>query len=77
MQYNEEHGIIPQSIKKDIRDDIKATFTEESDEKFDLKDKSIEEIINKLTDQMLKHAEKMEFEEAAKIRDQIKELENL
>ena len=37
--------------------------------------KSVEEIINKLTEEMLKHAERMEFEEAAKLRDKIKELE--
>ena len=34
-----------------------------------------EEIINKLTEEMLSHAAKMEFEDAARLRDQIKELE--
>ena len=36
----------------------------------------VKKIINKLTEEMLQHAEKMEFEEAAKLRDQIKELES-
>ena len=36
-----------------------------------------EEIIAKLTDEMLKHASLMEFEKAAEIRDKIKELESL
>ena len=37
----------------------------------------IKETISKLTDEMLKYAESMEFEKAAEIRDKIKELENL
>ena len=78
MAYNEEHGIVPQTIKKDIRDDIKATIIEESAEKYNVsKDTDVNELINTLTTKMLEHAQKMEFEEAAKLRDQIKELENL
>lgn len=76
MQYNKEHGITPQTIKKDIRDSIRATIVAETSEKYELTENaSMEEIINKLTEEMLKHAEKMEFEEAAKLRDKIKELE--
>ena len=37
----------------------------------------IKETINKLTDQMLQHAAAMEFEQAAELRDKIKELEKL
>ena len=80
MAYNEEHGIIPQTIKKDIFDDIKATYYEDEDlgEKIEIKsEKDIKDIINKLTDQMLAHAQKMEFEEAAEIRDKIKEIEEM
>ena len=76
MQYNKEHGITPQTIKKDVRDSIRATIVAETSEKYELEENaSVEEIINKLTEEMLKHAEKMEFEEAAKLRDKIKELE--
>ena len=78
MEYNDKHGIIPQTIKKDIFEDIKATFVEEDEEgnKFEIKtDEDLDELINRLTDQMLEHARKMEFEEAATIRDRIKELE--
>ena len=76
MQYNKEHGITPQTIKKDVRDSIRATIVAEISEKYELEENaSVEEIINKLTEEMLKHAEKMEFEEAAKLRDKIKELE--
>ena len=76
MQYNKEHGITPQTIKKDVRDSIRATIVAETSEKYELEENaSVEEIINKLTEEMLKHAERMEFEEAAKLRDKIKELE--
>ena len=78
MAYNEEHGITPQSIKKKIRDDIKATYVEEESEKYDIGDgKTIDDVIDELTTQMLKYAEKMEFEEAAKLRDEIKKIENM
>lgn len=76
MEYNEKHGIIPQTIKKDIREDIKATIVEEVQENYNIdKNTDIKELINSLTDKMLEHAQRMEFEEAAKLRDQIKELE--
>ena len=78
MAYNEEHGIIPQTIHKAIRDDIKATIVEETTEKYNIEEgKTVEEVIEELTMQMLKHAENMEFEQAAEIRDKIKELENM
>ena len=76
--YNKEHGITPQTIKKDIRDTIKATMVAEIEEKYEIeKDGTIEDIINKLTDEMLKYASEMEFEKAAELRDKIKELEKL
>ena len=77
-EYNKKHGITPQTIKKDIRDTIKATMVAEIEEKYEIeKDGTIEDIINKLTDEMLKYASEMEFEKAAELRDKIKELENL
>ncbi len=76
MEYNLEHGITPQTIKKSVRDVIKATIVEDISSKYDIgKDESIEEVIAKLTDEMLKHASNMEFEKAAELRDKIKELE--
>ena len=76
MAYNEKHGIVPQTIKKSVRDTIRASIVAEASEKYELSSEvSVEDIINKLTEEMLAHAEKMEFEEAAKLRDQIKELE--
>ena len=76
MEYNKAHGIVPQTIKKSVRDTIRASIVAEASEKYELSsDISVEDVINKLTEEMLQHAEKMEFEEAAKLRDQIKELE--
>ena len=50
----------------------------EIEEKYEIeKDGTIDDIINKLTDEMLKYASEMEFEKAAELRDKIKELENL
>ena len=76
--YNEEHHIIPKTIKKSIRDSIKAIQIENIgvEYKFE-KEEDIQSTISKLTDEMLEHASKMEFEQAAELRDKIKELEKL
>lgn len=76
--YNKEHGITPQTINKGVRDLIKATIVEDINTEYGIdKDESVEEMIAKLTDEMLKHAADMEFEKAAELRDKIKELEKL
>ena len=78
MQYNEEHGITPKTIQKSVREAIKASIIEEAEAKYDIsKNESIEDVINKLTDEMLKYAADMEFEKAAELRDKIKELEKM
>ena len=78
MKYNEEHGITPKTIKKSVRDTIKATMVEEISSEYEIKEnEDIKDIISKLTDEMLKHASAMEFEKAAELRDKIKELETL
>ena len=78
MEYNKEHNITPQTIKKSIRDTIKASYVEDIQEEYKLdKNADMQDIINKLTDEMLKYAADMEFEKAAEVRDKIKELENL
>ena len=76
-EYNKEHGITPKTIQKSVRDAIKASIIEEAESKYNIsKDESVEDVINKLTDEMLKYAANMEFEKASELRDQIKELEN-
>ena len=77
-EYNKQHGITPQTIKKSIRDTIKATIVEDISVEYKLeKNEDIKDIITKLTDEMLECASKMEFEKAAELRDKIKELEKL
>jgi len=76
--YNKEHNIVPKTIKKSVRDSIKAVQAEDIGIEYKLeKEEDIKETINKLTNEMLEYASKMEFEQAAEIRDKIKELEKL
>ena len=78
QEYNKEHNITPKTINKSVRDTIKATVLEDVSAEYDIKkDENIDEIITKLTDEMLKCASKMEFEKAAELRDKIKELQDL
>ena len=78
MKYNEEHGITPQTIHKSVREAIRATVLEDVSSEYNIKEEeNIDEIITKLTDEMLKCASNMEFEKAAELRDKIKELQNL
>ena len=81
MAYNEEHGITPQTIIKDIRDSISAKKEVINDEEIleleettNINDDNIEEHLAELEQQMFTAAEKFEFEQAAKLRDTIAEL---
>ena len=77
-QYNKEHNITPQTIKKDVRDSISAIKVEDIGVEFKVnKDEDIKDVITRLTDEMLKFAADMEFEKAAEVRDKIKELEKM
>ena len=78
QKYNQEHGITPTTIKKDIRDTISAIKAEDIGTEFKMsKDEDIKDVITRLTDEMLECASKMEFEKAAELRDKIKELEKI
>ena len=77
-EYNKKNGITPKTIKKSVRESIKAIQVEDIGVEFKAeKEEDIKSIINKLTDEMLAAASKMEFEKAAVLRDKIKELEKL
>lgn len=77
-EYNKKNGIIPKTIKKSVRDNIKVTDVKDIEVEYKLeKSEDIKETISKLTDEMLKCATEMEFEKAAELRDKIRELEKL
>ncbi|MBP3369970.1 MAG: excinuclease ABC subunit UvrB, partial [Clostridia bacterium] len=81
-EYNEKHGIIPKTIIKDIRDVIEIGKSEKDALKKNGKgEKKLsrperERLIEELTKQMKAASAKLEFEQAAYIRDRIKELRN-
>lgn len=78
-EFNDEHGIVPTTIKKSIRDVIEATKSiEEEAESVEVKTDTanIELTILKLTDQMNEAARQLNFEKAAKLRDKIQQLRN-
>lgn len=78
QEYNERNGITPTTIKKGIHDIIKASIVFEDKAKYNISDEdNIDDLIAKLTDRMVEAAQDLNFEEAAKLRDQIKELEKL
>lgn len=77
IAYNEEHGIIPETIIKEVRDVIEITSknkVEEKSSKKKLSAKDRKELIEKLTVEMKNAAKMLEFEHAAYLRDKIKEL---
>jgi len=66
-EFNLKHGIIPTTVAK-TAPVLKAKDVKEAPEESD-------DLLLELNNQMLRHAERMEFEKAAEIRDRIKELE--
>lgn len=76
QKFNEEHGIIPKTIKKDIRDIIESLKPIEDDtETAEENIMNYEKTIAELQAKMIKAAENLEFEEAAALRDRIRKLE--
>ncbi|MCF7817108.1 MAG: excinuclease ABC subunit UvrB [Kiritimatiellales bacterium] len=79
--YNTEHGVVPRAIKKDIAASLKTIYetAEETLEAAVAEDGieySVSEIIHQLEQEMLEAAEALEFERAAILRDQIKDLKH-
>ena len=74
--YNKEHNITPKTINKAIRESIRATYqvAEDSAEYKMEAGETLQQTIDRLTQEMIKFANELDFENAAKIRDKIKEL---
>lgn len=74
-KYNKEHGITPQTIKKDVREILEITSKEKLDgRKKRIPKKERELLILRLTKEMKEAAKMLEFEHAAYLRDKIEEL---
>lgn len=79
MQYNKEHGIVPTTIKKAVRDLVSITNEDHKENKiYDLKKdresmnrKELKEAIAKLTKKMNQAAAELNFEDAALLRDEL------
>ena len=78
LKYNEEHGIVPQTIKKDVREILEISTREHTDKlgkgKKRMTQTELRVTIEKLTAEMKSAAQILEFEHAAYLRDKIKKL---
>jgi excinuclease ABC subunit B len=84
LEFNREHGITPESVKKQIKDilsslaekDYVTVEIEEEEVWPEVAPEDIVTVIENLTKQMFAAARDLEFEKAAALRDRIRELEN-
>ncbi|MZQ74619.1 MAG: excinuclease ABC subunit UvrB [Peptoclostridium sp.] len=75
-RYNQEHGIVPRSIKKGIRDVIEATKAAEEEQEYNAAQPLDDEaMLEQLRLQMAEAAKLLEFEIAAQLRDKIAAIE--
>ena len=78
LKYNEEHGIVPQTIKKDVREILEISTREHTEKmgkgKKRMSQTELRATIEKLTAEMKNAAQILEFEHAAYLRDKIKKL---
>ncbi|SEA41258.1 excinuclease ABC subunit B [Thalassobacillus cyri] len=81
IAFNEEHGITPTTIKKEVRDVIRATMAAEDEEHYDttpkpkeMTKKEREKMIENMEKEMKQAARNLDFERAAELRDVLLEL---
>ena len=82
MAFNEAHGITPRSVIKQVRDLIDGVYSEKASKAAqqqemqrayaeELSEKDLAKEIKRLEKQMMEHAKNLEFEQAARTRDQL------
>jgi excinuclease ABC subunit B len=90
IAHNEEHGITPRSIVKRVRDLIDGVYSEKAGKDVerleqealqrakveDMSEKDVAREIKRLEKRMLEHARNLEFEQAARVRDQLTRLKD-
>ena len=74
QRYNDEHGIIPETIKKDVRDVLEISSGKEQKSNKHMSRAEREQLIKQLTIEMKAAAKILEFEHAAYLRDKITKL---
>ena len=75
ISYNEEHGIVPETIKKDVREILEISTKDKSGKKRMSRDEK-QKLIAHLTEEMKAAAKILEFEHAAYLRDKIEKLKS-
>jgi len=83
MAYNVKHGITPQTVKKNVEDILAGLYNGDTDQsrvtaQIDKKSAggaNLQAVLDGLRSDMRKAAENLEFEEAARLRDEVKRLE--
>ena len=76
-KYNKEHGIVPKTIVKDIKEAITNEVEEQKIEKKKYSKKELNDMIHKLEIEMREAASRLDFERATELRDVIFELKDL
>ncbi len=77
MKYNEENGIIPKTIIKDVHDIIEISVAADDEKQYSKMSKADKEkLIARLTAEMKAAAKILEFEHAAYLRDRIEKIRN-
>lgn len=83
IKYNQEHNLTPKAIVKPINDIIDGLYRQEKEQKYEVKlpkhlnTNELNKMIKKVEKQMRNHAINLEFEQAAKCRDELKMLKQL
>lgn len=81
LEYNARHGITPQTIRKEIQrgltDQLRARKAAQQAVGLEEQEYDRQEMIAQLEKEMLQAAEELEFERAARLRDQIRQLKEL